>query len=301
MVIHSGRWTSGWRTRAAVGLLLVIGFGVQCQKVSAGKPAAAEAGAARPKVDPGAAYASIKPQTPVADPFEAMVKTDPLAFFRGALERYERSVHDYVCTFEKQEMVGGRLQTEQVTQVRFREKPFSVNMLWTRNADKARRVIYVDGKWTDNKGQRLAIVEPEGVIARALVDYVMRPIDGSDAKKAARRQIDQFGFANSMRLIIKYSEMAAQRKELAFRFVGEGTSGNRPTWVLERTLPYTDDAGVYPDRVLVVHVDKEWFVPVCCISYADDARTKLLGKYVTRDVRFNVGLTDADFTRPGAP
>jgi len=29
-----------------------------------------------------------------------------------------------------------------------------------QNADKARRVIYVDGKWTDKSGQKLAIVEP---------------------------------------------------------------------------------------------------------------------------------------------
>lgn len=281
--------------RLVVGLLLVVGFLVQCQRVSAAEPAVA-----KPKANPGAAYASIKPPPLSVDPYETMVKSDPVAFFRAAMERYQRSVHDYTCTFEKQELVGGRLTTEQVTEVKFREKPFSVNMVWTKNADKARRVIYVEGKWTDDKGQRLAVVEPQGVIARALVDYVMRPIDGSDARKAARRRIDQFGFANSLQLIMKYTELGLQRQEVELKYVGDSDWPGRPCYVIERRLPYTDDNGVYPDRVLMVYVDKEYLLPTCCISYADEAKTKLLGRYMLKNVRFNVGLSDRDFARDGA-
>jgi hypothetical protein len=65
--------------------------------------------------------------------------------------------------------------------------------------------------------------------------------------------------------------------------------------VFERRLPYGDAAGVYPDRLLVIYVDREWLVPTGCFAYADDAGEKPLGTYVTTEVKFNVGLTDADF------
>lgn len=294
-----GRWTTGRKARAVVGLLLVAGFCIQCQKLSAGKSSLQEARAEKPRNNPSAAYATIKPPVLLSDPLATTIKTDPIAFFRGAIERYDRSVHDYVCTFSKQELVGGELTTEQITQVKFREKPFSVNMLWVKNADKAQRAIYVQGKWTGKNGEKLAVVEPAGAIARLLVDDVTRPIDGPDAKKAGRRQIDQFGFANSLRLILKYCDLGMQRKEGSVKYVGEGTIAGRPTYVVERRLPYTDDNGMYPDRLLVVHVDKEYLVPTSCTSYADEAGTKLLGRYVVTDIRFNVGLTDRDFARKG--
>ena len=127
----------------------------------------------------------------------------------------------------------------------------------------------------------------------------MRPIDGPDAKKSARRRIDQFGFANSLRLIVKYCDLSAEHNELDLRYVGDSAVGERPTYVIERRLAYTGDDGVYPDRLLIVHLDKEKLLPMCCISYADDAKTKLLGRYVFTNVKFNVGLTEGDFARKG--
>ena len=127
----------------------------------------------------------------------------------------------------------------------------------------------------------------------------MRPIDGPDAKKTARRRIDQFGFANSLRLIVKYCDLSAKHNELDLKYVGDNTVGDRPTYVIERRLAYTGDEGVYPDRLLIVHLDKENLLPLCCTSYADEAKTKLLGRYVFTDVKFNVGLTEGDFAREG--
>jgi len=283
--------------RAAVGLLLVIGFFVQYRQLSAGKSPQSEAPSL--KLDPSAAYATIENPPPVGDPYGLMVRSDPLGLLRVAQERYDRTVHDYVCTFSRQELVGGRLMPEQVTLVKFREQPLSVNMLWVKNADRAQRAIYVEGRWTGNNGEKLAAVEPAGAIARLFVDDVMRPIDGPDAKKASRRRIDQFGFANSLRLIVKYCDLSAKHNELDLKYVGDSAVGERATYVIERRSAYTGDEGVYPDHLLIVHLDKESLLPMCCISYADEAKTKLLGRYVITDVKFNVGLTDGDFARKG--
>jgi hypothetical protein len=285
------------KRRAAAGLLLAIGFGVQCWQLPAGERPQRNVPMSKP--DSSAAYAMIDDSAPVGNPYGLMVRSNPLGVLRLAQESYDRSVRDYVCTFSKLELVGGRLTAEQVTRVKFREKPFSVNMLWVNNTDQAQRAIYVEGKWTGKNGEKLSVVEPAGAIARLFVNEVMRPIDGPDAKKAARRRLDEFGFANSLRLIVKYSDLGAEHNELDLKYVGDSFVGDRPTHVIERRLPYTGDDGMYPDRLLIVHLDKENLLPMSCTSYADDAKAQLLGAYVFTDVKFNVGLTERDFARKG--
>jgi hypothetical protein len=241
----------------------------------------------------------VRLEPAAGDSFAALARHDPVRALRAGLARYEARVSDYTCTFVKQERVDGRLLPEQEMQVRFREKPFSVNMLWTRNADKAKRIVYVEGQWTGKHGERLAAVEPAGSIARLFVANVFRPIDGNEARAAGRKTIDQFGFANTLRRILKFCDLAAKRKELDIKYVGEGSLAGRPTYMFERRLPYTDDHGLYPDRLLIIHVDKEYLLPTSCASYADEGKTELLGRYILRNVQFNVGLTDSDFARKG--
>jgi hypothetical protein len=279
---------------AAAGSCMV-GVGLSIQALAA-EPLAVETLAS--KQIPGAAALIIKPSR-VEDSFVAIAQSDPVAAFRAALKRYESKVDDYTCTFEKQERIGGRLTAEQVTQIRFREKPFSVNMLWIQNEDKARRVVYVEGRWTGKHGERMAVVEPAGSVARLFVHDVLRPIDGEEARRAARKTIDQFGFANTLRRIVTICDLATKNHELDIRYKGESTFGGRPTYLFERRLPYSNDNGIYPDRLLVVHLDREHLVPVSCCSFADEEKSQLLGKYVTKDMRFNVGLTDSDFARNG--
>ena len=69
-------------------------------------------------------------------PLEQRAAKDPMGFFEYCLERYDRSIRDYTCTFAKQELLGRKLSTEQVMNVSFREKPFSVRMEWVKNEDK---------------------------------------------------------------------------------------------------------------------------------------------------------------------
>lgn len=297
MYLKNEYWTKARKLRAAIGLLLVIGFCMQCRQLSVGQSPRNKAPAWNP--NPIAVYATAENPAPVEDPYGLMVRSDPLGLLQIAQERYDRTVHDYVCTFSKQELIGGRLTAKQVTHIKFREKPLSVNMLWVKNADKAQRAIYVEGKWTGPNGEKLSVVEPAGAIARVFVNDVMRAIDGPDARKAARRRIDQFGFANSLRLIVKYCDLSAKHDALDLKYVGDGAIDGRPTYVIERRLAYTGEQGVYPDHLLIVHLDKENLLPISSTSYADEAKTKLLGQYVLTDVKFNVGLTESDFARKG--
>lgn len=285
------------RNRCFLVGLSLVGMCSQWNWRRADDPPSAETLAVQ--IDQHATLGPFCVSSAAGDSFAALATSDPVGALRAALERYDGRVRDYICTFEKQERVSGRLTAEQVTQVRFREKPFSVNMLWTRNEDKAQRVVYVEGRWMGEHGEKLAVVEPAGSVARLFVSDVLRPIHGDEARKAARKSIDQFGFANTLRRILRFCDVGAERQELDMRCVGEGMLAGRPTYVFERRLPYTDENGLYPDRLLIVHLDKEYLLPISCTSYADEARTTLLGSYVFTNVQFNVGLTDRDFARKG--
>ncbi len=292
---------TGGRLRAVLGVGLAAGLALQCGRAyearHAASPAAARAAAARPQ--PGQAIAAMVPAaTPGAIDLEALAAADPIGFFEMALDRYDRSVRDYTCTFSKQELVGNRLTEEQVIRAMFCEKPFSVRLEWIRNEDKCSRVLYVADRWVKDN-QQLAVVEP-GAIARLFVPYVMRPIHGRDAQKSSRRTIDQFGFRNSLSLILKYCKLAREQGVLeSFSYVGNDRVEGRDTLVFERRLPYTGEEGFWPDRLLVVHIDRETLLPILCVAYADDARQVLLGRYMMTDVKLNPNLPDSVFTLQG--
>jgi hypothetical protein len=239
-----------------------------------------------------AAEISVREET-----IEQRAARDPVGFIEYCLDRYDHGVRDYTCVFTKQERLGDTLSAEQVMNANFREKPFSVRLEWTQNEDRCSRVLYVADRWVE-KGRQLAVVEP-GKIARLFIPYVMKEIDGPDARKSSRRTINQFGLRNSMELILKYCRLAREKGQLKFEYVGKGEVDGRASLVFERRLPYAGEGGVWPDRVLVVHIDKETLTPALCTAYADDAKQTLLGKYMMTKVKLNVNLPDKTFTKEG--
>lgn len=292
------------RVQIVVGLGLAAGLVIQGHRAfesrSAGR-SVAELAQAASRSSGNQAFASPTPRPAIAElgaaPMERLARRDPIAFFEKALDRYDRSVRDYTCTFKKQELVNGRMTELQVMEAKFRESPFSVRLKWIENQDKCSRVLYVVDRWLKND-QQMAVVEP-GAIARLFVPYVMRPIHGRDAQRSSRRTLDQFGFRNSMALTLKYCKLASEQGVLDFAYKGLDTVNGRTTMKFERHLPYTGEDCVWPDRVLVVHVDKELLLPTLCLAYADDAKTELLGHYELADVQLNPGLDQSVFTKDG--
>ncbi|HOB73780.1 MAG TPA: DUF1571 domain-containing protein [Phycisphaerae bacterium] len=294
------RITSG-RIQVVIGLVLLAALIFQCHRALTAKarqPQTPVAVQEPVRHRPSVAFAAPAPPSPVSEPPEALAARDPMGFLQMAMERYDRTVRDYTCTFTKKELIGGKLTGEQVIDVWFREKPFSVRMEWKRNADKISRVLYVADRWID-EGRQMALVEPAGSIARLFVSCVMRPINGEEAKRSSRRTIDQFGMRNSLALTLKYARLAQEKNLLDLSYKGKGEVDGRPTFIFERRLPYTDEHGIWPDRVLVVHMDQEMLLPVLCLAYADDERKILLGHYEITNVKLNPNLPDSVFTKEG--
>ncbi len=226
---------------------------------------------------------------------EAWASHDPLGFLEYCREHYQSTVQDYACTFVKRECLRGKVRDQQTAVVRFREEPFSVDMTFVENIGECKRALYVEDMWVDDDGNELAWAEPGGAIVRVFISKIQQPIHGPRAKKASRRTIDQFGFGRTLDLVLQYSRKAQQEGVLCLKYVGTGQVDGRPTYVLERMLPYNGSEEPYPDRVLVLHIDQEHLLPTACYSYADEKREVLLGSYVFRDVHLNNGYEDKDF------
>lgn len=274
------------RSRAQLALILLACFATECGRHRGGADSASRFDLQLSAMDSAAAGRM--------DPNERLATSDPLAFLKMCRDRYVSAVRDYRCTFTKFEPAMGPDAVEQEMRVDFRESPFSVDMTWLRNPERAQRVSYVKGRWSRD-GKEYCHIEPSGVLALLAPAGVKRDIHAPEIKAASRRTIDLFGFRNTLDLIIKFADMAQGDPRYAMKYKGTDTLNGRPSYVIERYLPYTLMDQPYPDRLLVIYIDCEWLVPTGCFAYADDERVQLLGSYVTTDVQFNVGLTDADF------
>lgn len=294
------RHLSPKRFRILVGAALFAGLAIQVQRSfdDRGQEIPSIVVLHPTRLTGNTAIASPAPQTPLAqETLEQRAARDPMGFIEFCLERYDRSVRDYQVTFTKQELIAEKLSDEQVMNAYFREKPFSVRLEWVKNEDKCSRVLYVADKWVE-KGKQLAVVEP-GAIARMFIPYVMMEIEGREARKSSRRTINQFGFRNSLTLILKYCKLSQEKDILDFAYLGKGEVDGRETLVFERKLPYAEGDATWPDRVLVVHIDAEHLLPSLCVAYADDAKERLLGKYMMTQVKLNANLPDSTFTKEG--
>lgn len=248
--------------------------------------------AARPtEPEPQNADARVVAAASVVAPgvkIETRIETpDPFELARRGLERYQREVREYRCTFLKQERLPSGLTPVQEIDVLFREKPHSVYMFWKKNPDKVKRALYIDDPSFFKDGQRCGRVEPAGAIARLFVSDLLVPVSGKDAQEASRRPINEFGFRSTLELWLNYNNAARQAGVLDIKYVGPGTIDNRPTHVFTRRLPYTGPNGQFPDARCDVHLDQEWLLPVAVYSYADADGKVLLGSYVMVNVQFN--------------
>jgi hypothetical protein len=229
---------------------------------------------------------------PVNTDLAGMAERDPMALVRLGQQRYEQTIHEYRCVLVKQERLDNKLSAVQRVELRFRESPRAVYMLWQSNADGARRALYLPGDraYINDKGEALARVEPNGAIARLFVKDIYLPIHGPDARKASRRAIDEAGFRATFDLLEAYNALAAKRGVLDLRYAGTGVVDGRPTYVIVRDLPYSGPNGVFPDARLVLHLDQEWLLPTAVYSYADHQERELLGSYEFTQIELNPGF-----------
>lgn len=268
------RVTNG-RVRLLVGLFLAGMFCIQCTQKTEANRDLQYATAVSGKV-----YGTNSPQT--MNKLETLAKTDHIKLLEMCLQNCS-GYRDYTCILSKQERLGGKLGKEQVVDVKFLAKPFSVSMLWTKNRPIADRVLYVEGQRNNQM-----LVRPAGLLS--FVGPQLRKPDDEEAMRNTLRPVSQFGFERNLVSLIEVYQQAKKNGDLKEEFGKYAKVGDRNTLVLVRYLPPKHD---YPAQKTLVYIDLEYLVPVMVECY--DWEQRLSARYVFNNVKFNTGLTNDDF------
>ena len=234
------------------------------------------------------------PETGIDPELILLAKSDHIALLEKAMEAYKSmSVKNYTCTFTKQEVMGGITGKKQETKIKFRQDPFSVVITWIKNPPQGDRLIYVKGKYKDKQGRSRMIVRPKGGLAQLLVGRsVLKLPDGPDAMRNTLRPVTMFGFENSLRSLLDVYRQARGRGELKQEYEGVYDLAGRKCLILTRLLLKQREE--YQNKTTFIAIDIETLMPLQLIGYDWDNR--LLCNYEYRDVKFNLPLTEKDFT-----
>ena len=220
---------------------------------------------------------------------ERLAKSDPIAFLKECIRRYDREVKGYTATLRKQERIDGRLERSEIIDVAFRDNPFSVLMRWKEGARRADGLLYVKG---ENRDQLL--IHPAGILAVAGI--VPRDPKGSDAKKGGRYPIPEFGIKIGTQRTLASWEKAQKANALHVEFLGVKRikeAGDRLCWVLERTrYAAVEDDGI---TTMKTYIDKENWLQVGTVLKGEEG--KLIGEYFFRDIKLNPEFKRDTFTR----
>jgi hypothetical protein len=262
-----------------VGLLLLALFCIQCAHPTDAERPSNLVSVAAAEPDGSAAGSELKQ-------LEALAKTDHIALLKKAIANYDRNYHDYTCTFIKQERINGTLLDEQTIEVKFMQTPFSVAMKWVKNAPMGERTLYVEGKH-DNQ----MLVQPKGMYAVFTGGTVTRDPRGEDVMKNTLRPITMYGFRRTLESLLEVYELAAKRGENVDSYLGVRNVAGRKALVLQRDLPARKD---YPAKQTTWYLDTEYLVVTRLEG--TDWDDQLQCTYTSKDITFNVGLKDSDFT-----
>lgn len=218
---------------------------------------------------------------------DKLAKSNPVAFLKACLARYNRDVKAYSLIFQKQERIGGKLEKKELLEVKFREKPFSVYMRWLEGARLAARVIYVKGENDDKM-----LVKPTGIGSFLIVS---RDPEGPDARKSGRYTLKQFGLKKGLQRSLYGFEEDQKAGKLDVKYLGREKvkeAGGRTCWVLKRIYNKPDEDGV---AWQTLYIDTEDWLMVGTILKDDKGR--LLAEYWFRDIKINPEFGKDQFTR----
>lgn len=200
----------------------------------------------------------------------------------GVLKEAERrlgTLRDYTLKIERQERVKGKLSPPETMFVKWR-RPFSVYIKTISGKHKDREIIYVRGKNNDKM-----IVSPGGLLGGLTVK--ISP-DSVLAKKDSRHTITEAGLPAVIARMISTIQDEKKEKGCPIEVSYAGEESRSPEKVICLRIK---NSGYAPRTDIELWAES--LLPYSIISYDTDG--SLLESYTYRDIKTNVGLTDADF------
>lgn len=228
---------------------------------------------------------------------------DPaLEIAADCLKRCQSQVVDYTATVVKRERVKGSVGDYEYVFTKIRNRktdeagkvtvPLSVYMKFLKpNNIQGREVIWVEGR----NGNKLHAHEG-GLIGRTLPSVSLDP-DGMLAMRGQLHPIYEIGIENLILKLIERGEREKQHQEVEVKFEPGAKINGRPCTVLSVKHPIQRPH--FEFYLAQVFIDDEYKLPVRYAAYgwpkAGDRSNPVLEEYTYLDVKFNVGLEEADF------
>ena len=205
------------------------------------------------------------------------------------------AIRDYTALMDKQENIGGEVQEAQVMEIKVRHEPFSVYIKFRYPQRlNGQQAIFVKGK---NNDKLIA----HGVGIQRIAGTQKLDPHGFLAMQGNKYPITEMGILNLVDKLlevghkdIKFGECeVAYHENVKF---GTGDSARECTVIQVKHPVQRPYFTFYEARIFV---DKELNLPIRYESYDWPRRTgetpKLIEAYTYRNLKINVGLTDADF------
>jgi hypothetical protein len=231
----------------------------------------------------------------VAHPLDPAIQLahQSLALIRNDLK-------DYTAVLVKRERIGEELGDQEFMFVKIRNRkvqnnqivvPFSVYVAFLKPAAvKGREVLYVENQ---NHGKLFA---HEGGMKRMLGTHSLPP-DGYLAMAGNRYPLTDIGIENLVIKLIERGEKDKRHGSCNVELIPGGKVGGRNCSILQVTHPIQQPH--YEFNIAQIFMDDEWKIPVRYAAYSwpktAGGQPEVIEEYTYQNLKFNVGLTDADF------
>ena len=224
---------------------------------------------------------------------------DPLLeVARMGLDRIRNDVRDYTAIVVKQERVKGRLRPEEYMSCKVRRNhqtddasvPRSIYMRFL----KPRSLAGQEAIWVENKYKGKLIGHAAGI--QNIVRATLEPT-GWIAMRGNRYPITEFGIETLLVRMIEKGERDRKYDEVEIEIDRDLTFDGHACTLL--TIKHPTQRDHFEFHIAKIYIDDELDIPVGYEGYLwpkePGGEPQLLEKYLYKDIKLNVGLTDIDF------
>jgi len=254
-----------------------------------------------------------QPGTGLAEPVFRVSKNEPsipssvphpldpaIQLAHQSLSLIRKDLKDYTGVLVKREKIGDDLGEHEFMFVKVRNRKFEENKLITPfsvylaflkpTAVKGREVIFVENK---NDGNLFA---HEGGMKRMLGTHSLEPT-GYLAMAGQRYPLTDIGIENLVVKLIERGEKDKRHGACNVELVPGAKVGGRACSIIQVTHPVQQSH--FEFHIAQIFMDDEWKIPVRYAAYnwpkTAGSEPEVIEEYTYQNLKFNVGLTDADF------
>lgn len=217
-----------------------------------------------------------------------------------AIATIQAGLNDYTGILVKRERIGNTLGENEFMYLKVRNRkvvngqlvvPFSVYLAFLKPAaSKGREVIYVENR---NNGNLIA---HEGGMKRVLGTHELSPT-GALAMAGQRYPLTDIGIENLVVKLIERGERDKKNGMCKVELIPGATVSKRACSIIQVTHPVKQPH--FDFHIAQIFMDDELKIPVRYAAYdwpkRDGDDIEVIEEYTYQDLKFNVGLTDADF------